>query len=405
MNRRHLLGLLAAVSPSCTRPAVPALTAGALAHLPWSDVEQRAAGSTVYFGMWAGDEARNRFFQESVAEVLQRRYGVTLRVVPATDTAELVNKLRNEKRAGRVSGGSIDVLWINGENFRTAKQAGLLWGPFAERLPNVRLYNPISLRRDFGMAIEGWEAPWQTSAFVLAHDMAHVPAPPRTLDALRQWIEAHPGRFTYVAPPDFTGSAFIRHFLIHFGGGAAGFETFDESLYQRASTKALEILNGMKPYLWRRGETYPSTQQELQRMFANREVDFCMSYSPSFASAAMARGELPSTVRTFVLESGTLGNYNYLAIPFNASNPYGALTFINHVMSFAHMLEQSRRLGTPSPHDPARLTEEERKALQAIDRGPATLSDGELAAHFLPEPDAQYLDRFEKDWLTKVLQR
>ena len=37
--------------------------------------------------------------------------------------------------------------------------------------------------------------------FVLFYDSARVPEPPRTLAAIRALAEAHPGRFTYPAPP------------------------------------------------------------------------------------------------------------------------------------------------------------------------------------------------------------
>src|SRR5262245_6076732 len=118
MDRRRLLGILAGGSLSCSKPE----TAG-----------------TVHFGMWSGEEDRNRYIQTTVAERMRQLYRIELRIVPANDTAELVNKMLNEKSAGRVTGGSLDALWINGENFRTAKQGGVLWGPFAHRLANVQL--------------------------------------------------------------------------------------------------------------------------------------------------------------------------------------------------------------------------------------------------------------------------
>src|SRR5580692_10188318 len=79
----------------------------------WSDMVQKARGAEVGFGMWAGDENRNRLFRSSVANALKNEFGITLRIVPLGDTAEAVNKLLNEKGAGKTTGGSIDVLWIN----------------------------------------------------------------------------------------------------------------------------------------------------------------------------------------------------------------------------------------------------------------------------------------------------
>jgi putative spermidine/putrescine transport system substrate-binding protein len=276
----------------------------------------------------------------------------------------------------------------------------------ADHLPNVRYYDEQARARDFGTPIEGYEAPWQRAQFVIAHDTARVPDPPRSIPALRDWIKAHPGRFTYLAPPDFTGSAFIRHILFHFGGGAKNFQAgFDEQLYVRASAATVEFLNEIKPYLWRRGETYPASPREADRLFVNNEIDFTMSYGPSFASEKIKRGEYPETARTFVFDEGTIGNYSFLAIPFNAANAAGALVVINHLMSPEYLLDQGRALGSLFPINLDRLNADERAAAEALPRGVATLPAAELMSRLLPEADAQYLERLEKDWMEKVLRR
>ncbi len=130
-----------------------------------------------------------------------------------------------------------------------------------------------------------------------------------------------------------------------------------------------------------------------------------MSYGPSFASERIERGEYPPTTRTFVFDEGTIGNYSYLAIPFNAGNAAGALVVINHLMSPAHALDQGRALGSLFPLMPESLTPEERAAVETLPRGIATLSVAELARHQLSELDAQYLERLEKDWRVKVLRQ
>ena len=404
-----LLFTLAVILAGCrgSRPdSIPMLTPAQFAAMRWEEVARQARGTTVHYGMWGGDESRNRFFQGAVTETLERKYDLTLRLVPNNDVAEVVNKLLNEKSAGRARDGSIDLVWINGENFRTARQGGVLWGPFADHLPNIRYYDEQARARDFGTPIEGYEAPWQRAQFVIAYDTARVPDPPRSIPALRDWIKAHPGRFTYLAPPDFTGSAFIRHILFHFGGGAKNFQAgFDEQLYWRASAATVEFLNEIKPYLWRRGETYPASPREADRLFVNNEIDFTMSYGPSFASEKIERGEYPETARTFVFDEGTIGNYSFLAIPFNAANAAGALVVIDHLMSPEHLLDQGRALGSQFPINLDRLNAGERAAAEALPRGPATLPAEVLMAHLLPEADAQYLERLEKDWMEKVLRR
>jgi putative spermidine/putrescine transport system substrate-binding protein len=404
-----LLPLTLAGCANTASSSRPALTAEQFGRARWEEVVGRAAGGEVNFAMWSGDEARNKYYQSNVAATVKRQYGLTLRFLPTNDTADVVNKLLNEKGAGKTAGGAIDLVWINGENFRTAKQGGVLWGPFAEALPNIKHFAEDARRRDFGTPVEGYEAPYQRAQFVIAYDTARAPDPPRSVERLREWIKSHPGRFTYLAPPDFTGSAFIRHILLFYlkrdSTGAAFDGKFDERLYQRASASTVAYLNEIKPYLWRKGETYPTSPREADRLFANSEIDFTMSYGPSFASEHIARGEYPPTTRTFVFDEGTIGNYSYLAVPFNASNPAGALVVINHLMAPSQALDQGRALGSLFPLLSDGLTSEERAAVEALPLGPATLPVSELAKHQLSEPDAQYLERLEKDWREKVLKQ
>ena len=53
--------------------------------------------------------------------VLKRDYDITLNRVPITDAADVVNMVLTEKEAGIVEGGAVDLIWINGENFRSMK--------------------------------------------------------------------------------------------------------------------------------------------------------------------------------------------------------------------------------------------------------------------------------------------
>ena len=383
--------------------SAPVFSPADLNKTDWRQIEEKSKGTTVNFAMWAGDEARNRFFQSQAVAELKEKYRIELRIVPLGDTAEAISKLLNEKSAGKTANGSIDIIWINGENFRTAKQGDLLWGSFAEFLPNLKYYDREAGMRDFGTNIEGLEAPWQRAQFVFAYDSARISAPPRDIGALGEWIKTHPGRFTYIAPPDFTGSAFLRQVLFYFGGGAKNFQTFDEQTYNDAAAKTFRFLNEIKPFLWRKGETYASSPKELDRLFANGEVDFSFGYGANFASERIKRGEYPPTARTFLLDAGTIGNYNFLTIPFNSANPAGALIVINYLMSPEFQIEQSRTLGSVYPHKLENLSEEQKKAVAELERGAATLSNAELDAHSVPEADAQYLERLEKDWRTQVL--
>ena len=103
----------------------------------WQSLQQEARGQTVWFNAWGGDPAVNRYLDWVSGEV-KRDYAIDLRIVHIADAADAVKRIQTEARAGRSKGGSIDLLWVNGENFRTLKNARLLQTRWAETLPNWR---------------------------------------------------------------------------------------------------------------------------------------------------------------------------------------------------------------------------------------------------------------------------
>jgi putative spermidine/putrescine transport system substrate-binding protein len=104
---------------------------------PFPELEEAARGTTVNFFMYGGDDATNAYVDDWIAPRLKEEYDITLKRTPVGDTAEIVNKLLNEKGAGDDE-GTVDLVLINGENFYTGFQAKLWFGPWAEELPNAR---------------------------------------------------------------------------------------------------------------------------------------------------------------------------------------------------------------------------------------------------------------------------
>ena len=86
-----------------------------------------------------------------------------------------------EKAAGRTEGGSVDLIWLNGENFAAMKSQNLLYGPFVDRLPNFRYVDTVGKPTtlvDFTIPTEGLEAPWGMAQFVFFYDTKAVAEPP-----------------------------------------------------------------------------------------------------------------------------------------------------------------------------------------------------------------------------------
>jgi putative spermidine/putrescine transport system substrate-binding protein len=372
----------------------------------WDEITSQAKGSTVNFYMWGGDDGINTYIDEVVAPKLKEEYDVVLKRYPM-DATEFINKLLSEKKADKAK-GEMDVLWVNGENFKTAKQNELLLGSITDKLPNFKEFvdgDSPQVQYDFGFPTDGYEAPWGKVQFVFSYDSSKVENPPKSMDEIAKWVKENPGKFTYPAPPDFTGSAFIRHVLNEKSENYSAYlEEYDEALITRDANKMWNYLNGIEPYLWKEGKSYPQSLAQLDQLYKNGEVWMTMGYDEAGASNLVASGEFPETTKTFVLEKGTLSNTHFLTVPYNSPNPSGALVLINYLLSPEAQLKKMdlQYWGENTALSVDRLPEKYKNELNGIDRGSATLPEEELMKHRIPEIGADYVQLLERGWMDHV---
>lgn len=387
------------------------LAAGASAEqltaADWAGIEQQARGQTVSWYMWGGSDRINAYVSEYLGGLARERYGITIRRVGINDTAEAVNAVLQEMEAGVDKEGSVDLIWINGENFRTLRQADAVRCGYLDALPNNRLVdwsNP-AISYDFGTPVDECEVPWNRAQFVFAYDSARLTDPPRSMGALLEWIEANPGRFTYAAPPDFTGSVFVRHVFYHVAGGPERLlGEFNQEVYDEVAAETWALLNRLKPSLWRQGQTYPRDGAALGQLFANQEIDFHFSYDAAGYGTGVDAGTYPATTRSYGLADGTIGNTNYMAIPANASNAAAAMVVANLALSAEAQLEKAKPSvwGASPVIDIERLSAAEREGFAALPRHPSVVSSAELARASLPELLAPWVVAIEAGWREHV---
>lgn len=376
-----------------------------LSSAEWDEIVEAARGTTVTFYGWGGDENRNNWLNTTVTDYVKEHYDIALEVV-GMDINDILSKLSGEKQAGSET-GSIDMIWINGENFYSAKDNGLLYGPFTEQLPNMEAYidlqDPETLN-DFCMPIEGYEAPYAKAQMVFFNDSAVTPEAPASAEELLEFCKKYPGKVTYPALPDFTGSAFVRNIIYEL----CGWEQFqdmeaDYDTVKAAIEPALDYLRELNPYLWNEGKTFPESSTTVDAMFADGELVMNMSYGPFSVATGIAEGTYTDTTRTFVFDNGTIGNTNYMAIAFNSPNKAGAMVVINAILSAELQLTQYEQLRELPVVSADKLSAEEQAAFDAVDLGEGVLSQTELLEHRLPEMPASLVPVIEEIWLNEVV--
>ena len=267
--------------------------------------------------MFGGDDKVNAYVDDTVAPAA-RMLGVKIGRVPVGDMADAVQRVVAERRAGKTSGGSVDLIWLNGENFAAGKKAGLWLKDWAGGLPNGRYLDRSdpAIRTDFAVPVAGQESPWQRAVFLFAFDRERTGTPPRDLDALLAYAKAHPGRGTYPAPPDFTGSAFVRQVVAAKGEDAA-----------------FGYLEGPAPVPVPARQGLPQVRGRAVPPVRRRPAGLRHVLRPSFVSSGVRRGQFARSVRPCHLSEGSLQNTSFVTVPAAAANKEGAQVVANLLLS------------------------------------------------------------------------
>jgi len=339
-------------------PAAPA------AASDWQVTLDEARGSTIYFNAWGGSSEVNQYVRWA-AEVVKQRHGITLKHVKVSDIAETVNLILAEKTAGKNDNGSVDMVWINGENFKAMKQAGLLYGPFTHMLPGYRLVDTKNLpvTEDFTIPVQGLEAPWGMGQLNFIYDEAGGPFPARNSGALLEYAQGNPGRVSYPKPPQFHGSSFLKQLFLELAPDSDRlYQPVDDAAFMKVTAPLWEYLDRLHQAAWRKGRAFPTGSTHMKQLLDDGELDLAISFNPQDAATAAKNGTLATTVAAGVMDIGALTNCHFLAIPFNSGNKAAAKVVIDFLLSPE---AQARKAdtdywGDPSVLDLGRLAARER---------------------------------------------
>jgi putative spermidine/putrescine transport system substrate-binding protein len=402
-----LLAIGAAVALALGACAAPSPESATTTFTSWDDVVTAAQGQTVKLWMYGGDTQGNAYIDDVLTPAVADN-GVVLERVPVTDTKDALNRVLSELQAGRTTNGTVDLVWVNGNNFRTGQEAGAWLCGWTSLMPNLALTkseDPL-LTNDFGTPVNGCEAPWNKAQFTFVYNSDVIADPPTTLAGILAWAEAHPGRFAYPAPPDFTGSVFTREVLYSVSGGYDKIPaTFDQAAYDRLTPALFERLASLAPALWRQGSTYPANEKELNQLYADRQIDMTMTYGPATLTDLVTNGTYPPGTKVLTLDEGTVGNASFLAVPANAGSTAGAMVVANVALSAEQQLAKANPAtwGQFTVLDPNALTPKDRAQFDALPSSPVVPSYDVLSRNANPELAAEWVAQLDEGWRTSVL--
>lgn len=389
----------------------------------WEGVKARAKEEgTVNLYYWGGSDPINIWMDQVVTPDLAE-LGVTLNPVRITGTKDAIDLVLAEKGSGKGLGeGSVDAIWLNGENFATLKRQEALFGAFADKLPNSKniewnAEDPRALLnlRDFGVETDSAEVPWSGEQYVCATNtarLAHADAP-GTFAELHAYLKENPGKFTYVKPPHYLGNTFVQSVAYAYNPDGTGAEPFQQSIDElgaeelaRLITPALNFLKELEPLLLgaQSGNArYAEDDKALDGMFLNEEIDIACKFGLYAVAVGLSTGGYPEAAEAFIFPEGNMiKNKNYLAIPSNAPNPAAALVMSDYMASIEAQVSKLQFTGMPPGVDPWMLSEDDVIALTEASPGLIGVSQQELDENTAPDTNATLVDVIEASWLEYI---
>lgn len=356
---------------------------------------------------WGGSAQVNSYLQW-VAQQVESKYGIRLQHVKLADTSDAVSRVLAEKAAGNNTNGSVDLIWINGENFAAMKKHGLLVQNWVNDIDNFALTNPEdnpAMITDFGEPTEGMEAPWGKASMVFYYRKTHLEklnlTVPKNIHELMQFAQQAPGRFTYPVPTDYLGISFVKYVAIALN------QAQSELFYAPVTPSALsqitpalwQYLDQLHPNLWQKGEYFVRQASKLQRMVGSGELSLAFSFTAAEIPSAVERFDLPLDIRTYSMSDGSLANVHFIGLTFNSANKAEAKAVVNFLLSPEAQAKKQRVQvwGDDTVLAMSKLSQAEQALFSTTQSHPSALDKTQSTLLFA-EPHTSWTDALRQAW-------
>lgn len=365
---------------------------------------------TVQFHAWGGSAQVNGYIQW-VGQQVSDQYNITLNHVKLADTSDAVSRVLAEKAAGNHNQGSVNLIWINGENFAAMKRHNLLLNDWANSIPNFALTNPArnpAMITDFGIATDGQEAPWGKASMVFYYNNQFVENPPLNIHELLAFAKQYPGRFTYPLPNDYLGISFLKYAAIALN------QDHQDLLYKPVTDNALtkitpalfEYLDALHPLMYKEGDYMVRQASQLQRLMGTSELLLAFSFTAAEIPSAVNRFDLPKSIRTYAMQDGSLANVHFIGITYNTENIAAAKQVVNFLLSPQAQAKKQQLAvwGDDSVLDFSMLAAHD-KALFKPSSHHASALNKEKTVPLFAEPHSSWTDAIRKAWFARYGER
>lgn len=302
----------------------------------WELIKQSAENTEVIMAVDHSNEEAIEWLRGSFSDYLKSEYQVTLKLVEQSLT-KTMSELTDEKRR-EVTQGQVDLILLEKNGFKEAYEKGILYGPFADKLPNIKSFiglNAISYVAKEGIETGHYWVPYGRRQLTFIYNQDVFYETPEDVEGLKLIMEENKGTITY---PDPRKSEEGLAFVLSIVGETLDFEPFisgslNQAEFLTAIKPGMDQLMAMKPMLKDAGLVYPLSLQAVDDLFINGGLSVSYTMDMNYVTNKLREYEYPEGASTFVIPKGVATFYEGATIAYNSVNKSGAMVVLNALLS------------------------------------------------------------------------
>lgn len=371
----------------------------------WDMLIKSSANTQVVVALAKENEVFKKWLEGPFAKHMKEEYGINL-VIKTTTKEKVSKQLTDEKLlADRNMGvaGAYDVILFDGEGFGSFKTLGLIYGPFAERLPNTKWIDREALSykyRDM-QRNDGYFVPIGRDMLTFLYSSDIFYDSPKSYQEIFDTISKLKGYATY-PDPRYTKEG--EAFLLGLVGEQVNMESYVKEgrnleEFRAEVERAVTPLVNIRANIMDAGLTYPTN---IEQLFTDKKTYFSMSMDYLRVGEKVKEYEYPETTNAFVLHP--VGTYTTVGvIPFNSENKAGAM------VALSELLSPSSQAGIVSAglmtvyHAGTPIDKVEQLKLLKLHRTIPKFSS--YIDNATPEFDSELIDIVKKTWEDMVIEK
>lgn len=379
-----IIGLLAT---GCQK--LPDVGSAEITPNEWQLILDSSKNTTLNVYLDMTDSASKAWLESVMVPYMKDALGVEVRL-NALNTTNMIATLKNQK-TNEISMGSADMLLLSKRGFNQLKAAGVLYGPFTNKLPNAANNQSADSYENSwfdGAKIENTAVNLGKNQLVFYYDEDKMPTPPTTLNDLKNYIKANPGKFVLPSLDTQEGQAFVYTLAASLCDQKKLYETtMTPAQLNQFFAPVVAFLNEIKPALYMQGANPPRNIAEVDKLFMAGTVDFSVSLDQNKAVRMIKENKFPDGAKAYVLSSGTTGFNFYGVIPFNSANKSGAMAVLNEMLSgtIQGSKYDSKNWGNLPSVDPMKMDKDSSALITKVIVKRSGLKESDLSAARLPQ--------------------